>query len=63
MAACTSCQTPGVVFHTVVSPLAVSVTAELPAALDLGEAEATLLEANLHNAVELVLARYFMVPA
>lgn len=34
-------------------------TADLPGSLDLTESEAVMLEANLHNAVELVLARYF----
>jgi len=38
------------------------VSAELPADLNLSEDDAALLEANLHNAVELVLARYFTGP-
>jgi hypothetical protein len=59
MALPTSCQTPGAVFRTSVTDRAVSVTVDLPASLGLSEDEAVLLEANLHNAVELVLARYF----
>jgi hypothetical protein len=59
MAVRTACQTPGTLFHTAISAREVSVTAELPGSLDLSEGEAVLLEANLHNAVELVLAPYF----
>lgn len=59
MAVRTPCQTPGAVFHTAISARAVSVSADLPGSLDLSESEAVILEANLHNAVELVLARYF----
>lgn len=59
MALPTACQTPGVRFATRISPRAVEVRAELPADLDLTADAAGLLEANLHNALELVLARYF----
>lgn len=59
MALPTACQTPGVQFITRISRRAVEVRAELPADLDLTAGDAKLLEANLHNAVELVLARYF----
>jgi hypothetical protein len=38
----------------------VSVEVELPMELDLTEEEAKLLESNIHNAMELVLAPYFL---
>jgi len=59
MAVETKCQTPGTRFKTVVDPLYITVEAWLPTALDLSEEEAALLEANIHNAMELVLAPYF----
>jgi len=59
MARRTKCQTPGARFHTHVSAATVEVRVELPCALDLNEEGARLLEANVHNALELVLARYF----
>jgi hypothetical protein len=59
MALPTACQTPGTKFRTRISPRAVEVRADLPHALDLTECQAEMLEANLHNAVELVLALYF----
>jgi hypothetical protein len=59
MALPTACQTPGTQFTTRISPRAIEVRAELPADLDLTAEGAELLEANLHNAFELVLARYF----
>lgn len=62
MAAETPCQTPGAQFHTRITPVRVDVGVDLPAPLDLTEAEAAMLDANLHNAVELVLARYFPRP-
>ena len=56
----TKCQTPDSQFHFEIKDRSVSVSVDLPMSLDLTEAEATLLEANLHNAVELVLAPYFV---
>jgi ssDNA-binding Zn-finger/Zn-ribbon topoisomerase 1 len=50
----TKCQTPGAIYDTHINDKGVSVKVDLP--LDLSEDEAELLEANLHNAVELVLA-------
>lgn len=63
MALPTTCQTPGARFRTHVSPRSVEIRAELPFALDLTESQAALLELNLHNAVEMVLARYFPIGA
>jgi hypothetical protein len=59
MAVSTRCQTPGAVFHTTIKPKLVAVSVDTPFALPLTEAEAVLLESNLHNAFELVLSRYF----
>lgn len=59
MAIETECQTPGAVFHTAVQPRHVSVSVDLPFAVDLPEDAAGQLKANLHNAVELVMAPYF----
>ena len=55
----TDCQTPDAQFHIKVADKKVSVEVDLPKSLDLSEDDAKLLEANLHNAIELVLAPYF----
>lgn len=60
MAMETPCQTPGSQFHTYVHDNIVEITVNLPMDLNLTEEEAELLEANMHNAMELVLARYFV---
>lgn len=59
MAHGTECQTPGAQFHTHISGATVEIRVDLPHELGLSEDDAKLLESNLHNAVELVLARYF----
>ena len=59
MALRTECQTPGTRFHTRITGATVEVRADLPYDPGLDEAAAKLLEDNLHNALELVLARYF----
>lgn len=55
----TECQTPDAQFNIDISDEKVSVEVELPMKLDLTEDEAKLLESNIHNAMELVLAPYF----
>lgn len=55
----TECQTPDANFKTNISDNKISVEIELPMDLNLNEKEAKLLEDNIHNAMELVLARYF----
>jgi len=60
MAQRTKCQTPGALYYTRISGKTLTVQVELPKELALSEEDATLLESNLHNAVELVLARYFV---
>lgn len=61
MALSTACQTPGAVYHTNIESDEVSVTVS-GLDLSLPDGEAALLEANLHNAMELVLARYYPSP-
>ncbi len=55
----TECQTPDAQFNIEIKDDKVSVEVELPMSLDLTEEEAKLLESNIHNAMELVLAPYF----
>ncbi len=55
----TVCQTSGAEFHTQIEGKQVSVTVDLPIELDITPEEAKVLEANMHNAMELVLAPYF----
>jgi 8-oxo-dGTP pyrophosphatase MutT (NUDIX family) len=55
----THCQTPGAQFHTTISDSNVGLNVDMPRPLNLDEAEATLLESNMHNAMELVLRPYF----
>jgi len=59
MAMATDCQTSGAIFHTEIASLKVSISVDLPFNIELNEKEASLLEANLHNVVELVLKPYF----
>lgn len=56
----TPCQTSGAQFHVKVEGKAVSISVDLPMDLELTEAEAKVLETNMHNAMELVLAPYFV---
>ena len=56
MAIATRCQTPGAVFHIAIHPRTVTVSVDLPHDLDLDAELAEILEANLHNAAELVMA-------
>lgn len=60
MALGTTCQTPDAVFTTHINDTTIVVKVEnVKPLVKLTEQEATLLEANLHNAIELVLARYY----
>jgi len=59
MAVETKCQTPGANFKTTIGTKAICVeVTELPLE-SLTVAEAELLEANLHNVIEIVLSKYF----
>jgi len=55
----TECQTPDAQFNIEIKDEKVSVEVELPMKLNLTEDEAKLLESNIHNVMELVLAPYF----
>lgn len=59
MAVSTGCQTPGAQFHTHIGSRSATVTVDFGRSISLTDAQAGELEANLHNAVELVLARYY----
>lgn len=59
MANATPCQTSGAQFHTVINERHVNIWVDLPFPLNLSEEEATTLETNMHNVMELVLAPYF----
>lgn len=56
----TKCQTSGAVFNTEISSDSINVEVKLPFDLELSKDEAKLLEINLHNALELVLSKYFI---
>lgn len=61
MAMLTPCQTPGAQFHIQITADSVSVSVDLPFEFTgMSTEEAVILEANLHNVVELVLAPYFV---
>ena len=55
----TKCQTPDTVYNIDISDDKISVVVNLPMKLDITEKEAKILEANIHNAMELVLKTYF----
>ena len=59
MAIPTKCQTDGAVFKTYIAEEAMICWVEMPFDLQLSEPEAEELEANIHNAMELVLKPYF----
>ena len=59
MALKTKCQTPGAHFTTKIEPSKIKVYIALPFDLQLTEAQAALLEANIHNVLELCLAPHF----
>jgi hypothetical protein len=55
----TKYQTPDAVYNIDISDDKISVVVNLPMKLDITEKEAKILEANIHNALELVLKTYF----
>ena len=55
----TKCLTSGAQFHISVSPNNIGVNVDLPFQLNLNEDEAIEMETLLHNAIELVLSRYW----
>ena len=55
----TKCLTSGAQFHISVNPKNIGVNVDLPFYLDLNERQAIEMETLLHNAIELVLSRYW----
>jgi hypothetical protein len=53
------CETPGAVYSSDISPEKVSMHVKLPMKLSLTKDESEKLEAELHYAIEKVLAQYF----
>jgi hypothetical protein len=60
MAMSTVCQTPDAYYDIHITEKFINVTVGFGRSLTLNEEEATLLDANVHNALELVLARYYV---
>lgn len=60
MAIETKCQTEGAIYNTDISDNEITVSIKIPFNLNLDADESELLELNLHNAIELVLSRYFL---
>ena len=55
----TECQTPETKYNISINKDKVSVEIELPMELDISEDEAKILEANIHNMMEVILSKYF----
>lgn len=55
----TECQTDGAVYKMDISEDNITAVVNLPFELQLDKDEAKLLESNIHNALELVMAPYF----
>lgn len=55
----TDCQTPETNYKIEIIDNKVNISIDLPKIIEFNEDDAKLLEKNLHNALELVLARYF----
>jgi len=54
------CKTPGAIYKAKIHSDNISLKVELPIKLDLNEKESIDLEADLHYAVEKVLAKFFI---
>jgi hypothetical protein len=55
----TPCQTPETQYSISIENNKIQVNIDLPMNLDLTEDEAKILEANIHNVMELTLSKYF----
>lgn len=55
----TKCQTKDAIYDIELTDKSVKIEVKLPFDLDLTKSEAELLEANLHNVIEVVLSKYF----
>jgi hypothetical protein len=64
MALATPCQTPGATYRTRIEDSKITIQVDLGRrTLHLREESAALIEDNLHNAIELVLARFYPLPS
>ncbi len=54
------CQTEGAIYKTDISDDNISISISLPFQLDISGDEALVLEANIHNMLEIVLSKYFI---
>lgn len=54
-----TCQTDGVVFGMIISPKNITVDIELPEPIFWDGEEMEVLRVNIHNAMELVLSKYY----
>lgn len=59
MAKSTPCQTPGAVYGVAITETMVAVVVEFEKPLSLTKAQREQLETNIHNVMELVLARHY----
>lgn len=60
MAIATACQTPGAVYSIEIDDSQIRIVVDLGHdTLHLSDESAALIESNLHNAVELVMARFY----
>lgn len=55
----TPCQTPDANYNIEIGGNAINCQIELPFDLDIDEEEAKILESNIHNAMEMILSKYF----
>ena len=60
MAIKTKCQTEGCIFVTEIKENSINVNIKIPFDLNITKKEAQVLEANIHNVMELVLSKYFI---
>ena len=56
------CQTPGAIFHIKITPMCIGVDVDLPKdnPINISEEEAIVLTDQVHDAMEAVLARFFV---
>ena len=50
------CKTPDAIYHVGIKPRSVSIVVDFPSEMDLTEREAIIMENELHDALEAVLA-------
>lgn len=55
----TECQTPDAIFNINIDKNEITCNVKLPFDINLNEEEAKILEANIHNSMEVILSKYF----